>query len=84
MPATSPLLPDEKQQLEARIAALGRQNKELKAKLVKLETTQKTKTKTRITASDTSNNNAKAEKQVSWRKVQFMLLPLRIVGKMQP
>jgi chaperonin cofactor prefoldin len=43
VPLLSPLLPDEKQRLGTHIAALERQNKELKAQLAELKTAQRTK-----------------------------------------
>jgi hypothetical protein len=50
-PIHTSLVPEQKRRLEARFANLERQNKELKAKLVELETAQKTKTKATRAAS---------------------------------
>jgi hypothetical protein len=63
-------LPDKKRQLQARIATLERQKKELKTKLVDLETAQRTKAAIVTLASKSSS--LKVERQAGGLKVRCM------------
>jgi hypothetical protein len=72
VPTQSSLLPEEKRQLEARIATLERQNKELKAKLVELETAHRPKTKATIATMESKSNNLKVKQHASSQKVQVI------------
>jgi hypothetical protein len=61
-------LPDEKQQLEARILALERQNSELKEKVPELVAAQKTK-KSNAVAPRNDDNQSDVQQRVSCRRV---------------
>jgi DNA replication initiation complex subunit (GINS family) len=65
------LLPDEKGLLEDHTATLERQNERLKAKLVEMETAQRTRTKTKATIATLKNksNNLEEEQRAGSLKV---------------